>query len=278
MSVEIIKRVEQLLPYHDLKLISQGAEALVFITTKHPYLPKNYKSLDLSTDADSSKYIIKYRPPKPYRHEILDKQITKSRTASEAKILNKLTILNFKTPKLISMDAPHGLIIMEYIGYDLNNGDISSLKNHLWLLEKQQESNNYNPNVANDASVESLLKMVGERLGELHLYDIVHGDLTSSNIMLIKDSESETGNVEPTLIDFGLSSYSSLSEDKAVDLYVLERALISTHPVYATQYNEWMLEGYCQAYKAQKSMKRHVEVIRRLEGVRLRGRKRSLLG
>jgi len=32
------------------------------------------------------------------------------------------------------------------------------------------------------------------------------------------------------LIDFGLSYHSSLVEDKAVDLYVLERAFSSTHP------------------------------------------------
>ena len=32
------------------------------------------------------------------------------------------------------------------------------------------------------------------------------------------------------LIDFGLSYHSSLVEDKAVDLYVLERAFASTHP------------------------------------------------
>lgn len=32
------------------------------------------------------------------------------------------------------------------------------------------------------------------------------------------------------LIDFGLSFQSGLVEDKAVDLYVLERAFSSTHP------------------------------------------------
>ena len=32
------------------------------------------------------------------------------------------------------------------------------------------------------------------------------------------------------MIDFGLSSNSSMVEDRAVDLYVLERAFLSTHP------------------------------------------------
>lgn len=36
--------------------------------------------------------------------------------------------------------------------------------------------------------------------------------------------------LKQVLIDFGLSYHSSLVEDKAVDLYVLERAFASTHP------------------------------------------------
>lgn len=32
------------------------------------------------------------------------------------------------------------------------------------------------------------------------------------------------------MIDFGLSMISTMIDDKAVDLYVLERAFISTHP------------------------------------------------
>jgi len=39
-----------------------------------------------------------------------------------------------------------------------------------------------------------------------------------------------TGNIfSQVLIDFGLSFTSTLPEDKAVDLYVLERALLSMH-------------------------------------------------
>jgi TP53 regulating kinase-like protein len=42
--------------------------------------------------------------------------------------------------------------------------------------------------------------------------------------MLLDD---KTGQL--VLIDFGLGSTSTLPEDKAVDLYVLERALLSMH-------------------------------------------------
>jgi TP53 regulating kinase-like protein len=45
------------------------------------------------------------------------------------------------------------------------------------------------------------------------------------------------------LIDFGLAYTSSLTEDKAVDLYVLERAFASTHPDSEPQFGR-VLEGY----------------------------------
>ena len=48
------------------------------------------------------------------------------------------------------------------------------------------------------------------------------------------------------LIDFGLSYHSTLVEDKAVDLYVLERAFASTHPD-----SEPMFAGVLTAYEKQ---------------------------
>lgn len=64
---------------------------------------------------------------------------------------------------------------------------------------------------------------IGRAVGVMHNIDVIHGDLTTSNL-LMRDSGSVV------VIDFGLSYVSQLVEDKAVDLYVLERALISTHP------------------------------------------------
>jgi TP53 regulating kinase-like protein len=66
---------------------------------------------------------------------------------------------------------------------------------------------------------------IGAALGKMHNIDVVHGDLTTSNLMM---REETNGSV--VLIDFGLSYVSNLIEDKAVDLYVLERAFTSTHP------------------------------------------------
>ncbi|XP_039031519.1 EKC/KEOPS complex subunit bud32-like [Hibiscus syriacus] len=64
---------------------------------------------------------------------------------------------------------------------------------------------------------------IGDAIGKLHDCGLVHGDLTTSN-MLIRDRTNKL-----VLIDFGLSFTSTLPEDKAGDLYMLERAFISMH-------------------------------------------------
>ncbi|KGK40147.1 hypothetical protein JL09_g814 [Pichia kudriavzevii] len=266
MSTELIECVKGILPGFDIRLVSQGAEALVFITDQHPYLPRDINARGIS---NSNQYIIKYRPRKPYRHEVLDLQITKSRTASEARLLYKLNSLGVKAPKLIGLDAPNGIIWMEYLGFRLENGDFSSLKNWLWWLESCGEAH------ALGIEAKDVMRGVGESIAKLHMNDIVHGDLTSSNIVLIKEGKDGLG---LSLIDFGLSSYSALIEDKAVDLYVLERALSSTHSLYSQLYNEWLLEGYSLCYDVHKKTSACVEVERRLLQVRMRGRKRSMLG
>ena len=100
---------------------------------------------------------------------------------------------------------------------------------------------------------------------------MIHGDLTSSNIILLES-------YEPSLIDFGLSSFSGLAEDKAVDLYVLERAILSTHSLFSDTYNVWLLEGYELIHKQLNKSMKFKEVEKKLQDVRLRGRKRSMLG
>jgi TP53 regulating kinase-like protein len=125
----------------------------------------------------------------------------------------------------------------------------------------------------------------------MHKAGIVHGDLTTSNLILrspdvpsdqnpeqfferqnpkdITESPSMAGEIY--LIDFGLASQSSYDEDRAVDLYVLERAIGSTHPM-AEGFFSHVLQGYSDSFKGSKS------VLRKLEDVRMRGRKRSMLG
>ena len=75
--------------------------------------------------------------------------------------------------------------------------------------------------------VTQVMRMIGTSVGGLHASGVVHGDLTTSNLILRK---KDGGEMDVVLIDFGLGSVSTSDEDMAVDLYVLERAFASTHP------------------------------------------------
>ncbi|CAK7900958.1 EKC/KEOPS complex subunit Bud32p [[Candida] anglica] len=269
MTDHIVSKAQAVLPNIPLNVVSQGAEALVFQTSVHPYCskPAGFKHQD--------SFVIKYRPNKPYRHPKIDKQITRNRTVAEAKFMSKLTKLAIPAPRLIAVDPSHGVIWMEFVGETLTNGNVSSLKNWLWSLEKQENS----AEVCVGQDVERVFNNIGGLIAKLHMNEMIHGDLTSSNIMLERVEEE----YKAVLIDFGLSSYSGLPEDKAVDLYVLERAVLSTHSVHSDLYNDWLLKGYSdmhhsKEFKSKQGTKKLVETIKRLEDVRLRGRKRSMLG
>jgi TP53 regulating kinase and related kinases len=116
-----------------------------------------------------------------------------------------------------------------------------------------------------DDSIDNLMKQIGAAVARLHDGGLVHGDLTTSN-MMIRDSDEQL-----VLLDFGLSYFSKLPEDKGVDLYVMERALISTHSDQPD-----LFKSILEAYRA--GSKHHVDVFRRFAEVRIRGRKRTMVG
>ncbi|SCU79595.1 LADA_0B01794g1_1 [Lachancea dasiensis] len=261
MSQEVIDQiVKYLTPQVPITPISQGAEAVVFLTNVHPY--------DIGRSYPDAKYIIKYRPPKKYRHPSIDRALTKHRTLSESRILAKLSqIPELHVPRLIACDPYNGCIWIEYLGENLpNNCGFSNLKNYLWM----------NADDPYNADVEKTLVKVGQQIGQLHWQDYCHGDLTTSNVVLSRRG----GEWEPFLIDFGLGSASTLVEDKGVDLYVLERAIISTHSRFADKYNMWIMQGFKDVFGQHGKVgdKKLKDTLKRFEEVRLRGRKRSMLG
>jgi TP53 regulating kinase and related kinases len=75
--------------------------------------------------------------------------------------------------------------------------------------------------------VKRVMRLIGTSVGGLHASGVVHGDLTTSNLIL---RDKGRGEMDVVVIDFGLGSVSASEEDMAVDLYVLERAFASTHP------------------------------------------------
>ncbi|KAK9381337.1 uncharacterized protein V2V93DRAFT_368956 [Kockiozyma suomiensis] len=258
----------------DLKLISQGAEALVYFSKAHPYLPATLSSDVIHNSPISpAGYILKFRPPKPYRHALLDAQLTKHRTLSEVRSLYKMMLAGVHVPMFVAVDPRQGLIWMENI-------DGPSLKKWIWGQEEEIEkkvSDEDSRLTMREQTVKPTLVAVGHEISKLHFMDMVHGDLTTSNLVLRRKDD---GSLEPVIIDFGLSQQSTLPEDKAVDLYVLERAFISTHPMHAEEYITWLLEGYLAGFgQGKKTAKfKAREIMKKLEAVRLRGRKRSMVG
>ena len=120
------------------------------------------------------------------------------------------------------------------------------------------------------AGLVTLARTIGATVARLHAAGLIHGDITTSNI-LVDTSKRE---LELVMIDFGLSFQEGSAEDKGVDLYVLERALLSTHPD-----TEWMFREICAGYtEAAGGAARAKEVMAKFEEIRLRGRKRTMVG
>lgn len=221
-----------------LELVAQGAEALLYKTT----------FLELGRPT-----ALKIRPVKTWRHATLDKRLTRQRILAEARVLNKCCKEGVPVPAVLGMDWDKGWIASEWV-------EGSTVKEAIRNREMSDED-----------GLKKLLRQIGLAVGKLHSVGIVHGDLTTSNMMLRRFTGSSGLGTEIVLIDFGLATQTVQEEDRAVDLYVLERAFGSTHPKEEEMFKA-VLEAYAETFKGAKS------TLRRLEDVRMRGRKKSMIG
>lgn len=219
----------------EIIIIKQGAEA------------KLYTGLWNETPC-----LIKERFVKNYRLQELDKSLTKSRMKAEQKSTKRCEDCNVKVPKIFNIDFNTRKIYMEYFDKAITVKE--------FIVEIQKESNL-------DDKIQELCKKIGTVVGKLHENNIIHGDLTTSNMLI----EKKEDNYDLIMIDFGLSSFSTNTEDKGVDLYVLERALISTHSTLP-QLFDIILVHYRESFATS------AETIKRFEDVRARGRKRTMVG
>uniref|UniRef100_A0A915HYX2 non-specific serine/threonine protein kinase n=1 Tax=Romanomermis culicivorax TaxID=13658 RepID=A0A915HYX2_ROMCU len=241
----------------DFELVQQGAEARLF---KGQFLGRQC--------------LIKERFPKTYRHPILDQNLSRERTKFEIRCLQKCRALGIvRTPTIYFIDDKKNRIFMEYIG------NSTTVKQYLIELRK---------NKLNDEEFlvesEPLARKIGQILRKLHDNNIIHGDLTTSNLLI--DRPVNNDDIRLSLIDFGLSYIVGNSvEDKAVDLYVLERAFLSTHPnteklfdVLLKSYENDSIIGEVNSKNEIKKQKVAKSTMTKFEEVRLRGRKRLMIG
>jgi TP53 regulating kinase-like protein len=94
----------------------------------------------------------------------------------------------------------------------------------------------------------ALMQSLGILIAKLHDGKVVHGDLTSSNVLVVTKNDDADGSTTSkrslVMIDFGLSFFSTIPEDRAVDLYVLERAFTSAHAATGESLFAACLEAY----------------------------------
>ncbi len=171
------------------------------------------------------KALIKCRIPKTYRHPELDKTLRKRRTIVEAKMLTEAATLGVPVPTLLHVDVNNAVLVVEKV-----EGVLLST-----LLDEKGV----------DSHVSKVLAKLGHYIGILHENNIVHGDLSTSNVVVQGD--------EPFIIDFGLAEHSSNELDKAVDIHLFLRSLESTHPEHAANAYRRFVEGYAEARGAEKA-------------------------
>lgn len=216
----------------DLQLIQQGAEARVYSGTFQSRL-----------------CVVKERFKKAYRHAALDTKLRQRRTAQEVRCMMKCRKCGIAAPGVFFVDYENCKIYMEKLDKS------STLRDVIRQSQRPRD----------DVQLRQVAVSIGEVLARMHDVDVIHGDLTTSNLMLDLNTK------QLQLIDFGLSSVSGMAEDKGVDLYVLERAFLSTHPNTEDLF-QLILETYRSCSKGSTN------VFAKLDEVRLRGRKRTMVG
>ncbi len=170
--------------------------------------------------------VTKQRIEKEYRDKLLDNKIIKQRTKSEAILLKKVKDIGLFSPSIYFVGKDK--IVMEY-------------------LVNTNEHDKY-------------LQEIGKNIAVLHNNNIIHGDLNLINIITTKGSDQQT---KIYFIDFGLGFMSNKIEDKATDLLVLKKTLLSLKST------EKLWKDMLLGYEKETSNK---EIINKIKEIESRGR------
>lgn len=170
-------------------------------------------------------HVEKKRVGKVYRRPELDTRLITERTRAEARLISAARRHGVPTP-LIS-DVTSDTLTMERITGTLLKDELTA--DHL--------------------------EEAGKVVGHLHGSGIIHGDLTTSNMVIRKG--------RCVLIDFGLAAVSSEMEARGVDLHVLFQTLESTTDNYPALIDAFS-KGYKEAFSlAEDVLIREKEIERR---------------
>jgi TP53 regulating kinase and related kinases len=200
-------------------LIKKGAEASLYLETWQ-----------------NRKVIMKRRHPKKYRIPELDMMIRSQRTVHEPHIIHEAKRAGVPTPTIFRVEVAEANIVMEFV-------EGKQVKEVLGTVSSEERLR--------------LSVLMGKMIGRLHKHGIIHGDLTTSNIIL-----TPYGKI--VFIDFGLSERSVELEPKGVDLHLMKRALQSTHYMHAKECFKAVMKGYAESV-GQKEAKKVAAKIREIE-------------
>merc|ERR1712076_45736 len=142
-------------------LLFQGAEACLYILK------------DPNNISHNGRFLLKKRLLKKYRHAELDKKLTTKRITQEGRTLLKCQRLGIKVPIVYLTDLNERVILMEYLH------DYQSLRNFI-------ESHTYESQLLKTLAVD-----VAKLMAKMHDSGVIHGDLTTSNL-LVKEQTTES--------------------------------------------------------------------------------------
>lgn len=180
--------------------------------------------------------VFKQRVVKGYRHPVLDRSLQTFRIKNEVRLMLEARRAGIAVPIIYSVDLKENRIVMEEIpGMRVKDA-----------LENMSI-----------AEAEEVCRKIGDIAGRLHANDIVHGDLTTSNMLLDGD--------RIVVIDFSLGSKTSELEDKGVDMHLLEEAFHSAHYRRSELY-EAVKDSYMKTYPGG------ADVLGKVKEIEKRGR------
>ncbi|AUB55239.1 bifunctional N(6)-L-threonylcarbamoyladenine synthase/serine/threonine protein kinase [Methanobacterium subterraneum] len=185
--------------------------------------------------------LLKKRVVKGYRIREIDAYLRRKRTKNEAKLLGEAKRCGVVTPLVYDVDLKESVITMEKVA-----------GNEVKVIFSGENSMDL-------STIKSISRIIGENVARLHDCGIIHGDLTTSNIILREDGDSVV------FIDFGLGKISDLIEDKGVDLLVFKKAINGIHHDISRECFDSIIEGYSCARDCK-------EIVAKIEEIEGRGR------
>jgi Kae1-associated kinase Bud32 len=220
------KPEKQIRKDEEIDKMKNGAEAVIHIESKKYGFESSFKIVDDETE----EMIVKERIQKSYRLPQIDSKIRKERTRTEVRMLTEARRCGVSVPIIYGVDA--------------------------FSIQMERIKGTPLKFVIDD--IETLAEMVGIVVGKLHENNIIHGDLTTSNMIYGADEKLY-------MIDFGLSYSDSGIESKGVDVHVLFQTFDSSHKNPALL-KELFSKGY------RESCKEADGILKRAEEIKMRGR------